>query len=65
MPKANEEATKVELPEGHVEVRVSKKGDEKISKGDYPQTYYVWKDMIVLPLEVAQALEDRGFVEIE
>lgn len=52
------------VPEGDgVLCRVSKKGDGKISDGQ--QGHYAWKAMVRLPVDIAGALEDRGYVEIE
>lgn len=57
------------LPEGHVHVRITKKGADKVAKGTFnihtsKYEFYALNDRAVLEQSVAQALEERDFVEI-
>ena len=66
-PKAEAPA----IPDGHKLCRVLKKGDGKVAKGftkveadgQTREQYYEKGDEIILPAEIADALEDRGLVE--
>lgn len=75
MPKSTDETvTEVtsevisELPEGHVKARITKFGHNKVHTGNrlsvYEEEYFKQNDDVILPKEIAQALEDRQFVEI-
>ena len=52
-------------PENTVACRVTKKGDRMIHTGRADKPRFLWKDEIYLPLDVAQDLEERAYVEIE
>ena len=45
--------------------RVTKLGDGRISKGGAAGDNYRWKDVINIPLASAEALEKRGWFEID
>lgn len=57
------------VPKGHVTVRVTKFGAGKVSTGEYVVSvgnlYHEAGDMISVPREVGEALEKRGFGEIQ
>ena len=64
-PKAAEPAEAV-IPDGYKLARVLKKGDGKVAKGftvEGEEQYFAKGDEVVLPASIADALEDRGFVE--
>jgi hypothetical protein len=61
------EEPKAALPKGHVLVRVTKSGSNRISTG-LPKPLkenFVWKDEFTMPEDDAKILEARGIVEIE
>jgi hypothetical protein len=65
-PAAQEPDT---LPEGHVNCRVTKFGDGKISTGQHipavGDVYFAKDDTFALPQADAEALEARHYVEIQ
>jgi hypothetical protein len=66
--KAEVKAPK-KLPEGHVEVRVLKHGDGRISTGEHVpgkgDVCWAYGDVFACPKEVAADLEARLLVEIQ
>lgn len=49
-------------------VRILKAGDGKVSKGQHDlngEHYYAKGEEVLLPIAIATALENRGFVEIQ
>lgn len=58
---------KEELPEGHVKVIITKVGHKRVAKGTTATSddHFEWRDEVVLPRANAEALEKRGFVEID
>lgn len=57
------------IPKNEVNCRVTKKGDQKISKGIHVpgkgDIRYGWKDTVMIDRKAALDLEERGYVEIE
>ncbi|CAB4198906.1 hypothetical protein UFOVP1333_6 [uncultured Caudovirales phage] len=57
------------IPKNEVMCRVTKKGDQKLSKGIHipgkGDLRYGWKDEVSIDRKAAHELEERGFVEIE
>lgn len=57
------------IPKNEVLCRVTKKGDQKLSKGVHVpgkgDLRYSWKDEIMIDRKAAAELEERGYVEIE
>jgi len=57
------------IPKNEVNCRVTKKGDQKISKGVHVpgkgDIRYGWKDTVMIDRKAALDLEERGYVEIE
>ncbi len=60
---------RAKIPIDMVMCRVTKKGDNKISKGIHEpgkgDKRYAWRDNVMVDRKIAAELEDRGFVEIE
>ncbi len=56
-------------PKNEVMCRITKKGDQKLSKGIHipgkGDMRYAWKDEVLIDRKAAHDLEERGFVEIE
>lgn len=68
MTDAKTDAKKPAAPHGHVLCRVLKNGDGKISKGVHDlsgEHYFAKGDEFHAEKAIADALEDRGFVEIQ
>lgn len=58
------------IPHGFIEVKVTKMGAGKISTGNFDpalggQTYFRRGEYALVPLATGQALEERGFAEME
>ena len=57
------------IPKNEVKCRITKKGDQKLSKGIHVpgkgDLRYSWKDEVNIDRKAAMELEERGFVEIE
>ncbi len=57
------------IPKNEVKCRVTKKGDQKLSKGIHVpgkgDLRYGWKDELSIDRKAALELEERGYVEIE
>lgn len=57
------------IPKNEVMCRITKKGDQKLSKGIHipgkGDMRYAWKDEVLIDRKAAIDLEERGFVEIE
>ena len=57
------------IPKNEVLCRVTKKGDQKLSKGVHipgkGDLCYGWKDTVMIDRRAANELEERGYVEIE
>jgi len=57
------------IPKNEVLCRITKKGDQKLSKGIHipgkGDLRYGWKDELRIDRKAARELEERGFVEIE
>ena len=54
--------------DGLVTVRITKKGDGKVSTGkreNNQDVYFAWKDTVKTTLASGEALEARGFGEID
>jgi hypothetical protein len=57
------------IPKNEVLCRITKKGDQKLSKGIHipgkGDLRYGWKDEVSIDRKAAHDLEERGYVEIE
>ena len=57
------------IPKNEVLCRVTKKGDQKLSKGVHVpgkgDLRYSWRDTVMIDRRAANELEERGYVEIE
>lgn len=60
---------RAKIPIDMVMCRVTKKGDQKLSKGIHDpgkgDKRYAWRDNVMVDRKIAAELEERGYVEIE
>jgi len=67
--KAAQEDIRARQKADTVQCRITKKGDQKVSKGIHipgrGDLKFAWRDVVMLDRKAALVLEDRGFVEIE
>ena len=70
MTETKQPTAKPSIPEGQVLVRVLKAGDGRVAKGAFDadnggEQFYAKGDEFAVAKKIADALEDRGLVEIQ